>query len=52
MFVPSAKRRAIDFRVYCFACGRATEVEIAPMFPGRCRACGGSLIVENQSSVY
>jgi rRNA maturation endonuclease Nob1 len=40
----AAARRV--FRVYCFACGRSSEAMTAPTNPGRCPACGGSLLVE------
>jgi ribosomal protein L40E len=40
----AAARRV--FRVYCFACGRSSEAMSAPTNPGRCPACGGSLLVE------
>jgi rRNA maturation endonuclease Nob1 len=43
---PHDRRTRIAFRVYCFACGRAVDVEVAPRDPGRCQACGGSLLVE------
>jgi hypothetical protein len=44
---PTPIRRArIAFRVYCFSCGRATDVDVAPRDPGRCQACGGSMVVE------
>jgi hypothetical protein len=34
------------FRLYCFACGRSSEVSIAPVRPGRCLHCGGTMLVE------
>jgi len=50
---PSAEERAAErraarrvFRLYCFACGRSSEVSIAPVRPGRCLHCGGSMLVE------
>jgi len=50
---PSAEERAAQrraarrlFRLYCFACGRSSEVSIAPVRPGRCLHCGGTLLVE------
>ena len=48
---PSAEERAEQrraarrvFRLYCFACGRASEAKTAPLRPGRCPACGGSMM--------
>jgi hypothetical protein len=43
-----AQRRASRrvFRLYCFACGRSSEVAIAPARPGRCIHCGGTMLVE------
>jgi hypothetical protein len=50
---PSAEERAAQrrtakrvFRLYCFACGRSSEVSIAPARPGRCLHCGGTMLVE------
>ena len=50
---PSAEERAAErraarrvFRLYCFACGRSSEVSIAPVRPGRCLHCGGTMLVE------
>ena len=50
---PSAEERAAErraarrvFRLYCFACGRSIEVSIAPVRPGRCLHCGGTMLVE------
>jgi hypothetical protein len=44
----AALRRAASrvLRLYCFACGRSREVSIAPVRPGRCEHCGGSMLVE------
>ena len=44
----AAQRRAARhvFRLYCFACGRSSEVSIAPVRPGRCLDCGGTMLVE------
>ena len=53
---PSADERAarrrlarIAFRVYCLACGRSSEMPVAPLRPGRCLQCGGTLLVEISS---
>jgi len=50
---PSAEARAAErraakrvFRLYCFACGRSSEVAVAPARPGRCLHCGGTMLVE------
>jgi hypothetical protein len=50
---PSAEERAAErraakrvFRLYCFACGRSSEVAVAPARPGRCLHCGGTMLVE------
>ena len=49
---PAAERAALRraarrvFRVYCFACGRSSEVLVAPLRPGRCLHCDGTLLVE------
>jgi|SRR5579884_1213440 len=44
----AARRRAArrTYRLYCFACGRSNDVEIAPARPGRCPHCGGTLLAE------
>ena len=44
----AAQRRATRrvFRVYCFACGRSSEVSVAPAQPGRCDHCGGTMLIE------
>jgi ribosomal protein S27E len=44
----AAQRRAarLVFRVYCMACGRASEVTSPPSRLGRCPACGGTLLTE------
>ena len=36
------------YRVYCVACGRSTEVEIAVSAPrrSRCQTCGGTMLLE------
>ena len=44
--VTSRRRRAVRYRVYCFACGRSSEVETAPKQMSRCDACGGTMLVE------
>jgi len=50
---PSAEERAAlrraarrVLRLYCLACGRSSEVSIAPVRPGRCLHCGGTMLVE------
>jgi hypothetical protein len=50
---PSAEVRAAQrlaarhvLRLYCFACGRSSTVAVAPVRPGRCEHCGGSMLVE------
>ena len=44
----AAQRRAARrvFRLYCVACTRSSEVLIAPLRPGRCQHCGGTMLVE------
>jgi hypothetical protein len=44
----AAQRRAARrvFRLYCVACGRSSEVSIAPARPGRCVHCHGTMLVE------
>lgn len=44
----AAQRRVARrvFRLYCFACGRSSEVSIVPVRPGRCPHCGGTMLVE------
>jgi hypothetical protein len=44
----AAQRRAARrvFRLYCFACGRSSEVSKAPARPGRCLHCDGTMLVE------
>jgi hypothetical protein len=44
-----AERRAAlrPYRLYCFACGRSSEVAGVPAHPGRCTACGGSMLTED-----
>ena len=46
--VRAAERRASRrvFRLYCFSCGRSTESAAAPLRPGRCPACGGTMLLE------
>jgi hypothetical protein len=46
--VRAAERRAARrvFRLYCFSCGRSTESQSAPLRPGRCPTCGGSMLLE------
>jgi DNA-directed RNA polymerase subunit RPC12/RpoP len=50
---PSAEARAAErraarrvFRLYCFSCGRSTESSSAPLRPGRCPTCGGTMLLE------
>lgn len=50
---PSAEERAAlrraarrVFRLYCLACGRSSEVLIAPAQAGRCEHCGGTMLLE------
>jgi hypothetical protein len=44
----AAQRRAAlrVFRLYCLACGRSSDVLIAPVQPGRCGHCGGTMLAE------
>jgi hypothetical protein len=46
--VRAAERRVARrvFRLYCFSCGRATESSAAPLRPGRCPTCGGTMLLE------
>lgn|SRR5438552_11459871 len=46
--VRAAERRASRrvFRLYCFSCGRSTESAAAPLRPGRCPTCGGTMLLE------
>jgi hypothetical protein len=46
--IRAAERRAARrvFRLYCFSCGRSTESSSAPVRPGRCPTCGGSMLLE------
>jgi hypothetical protein len=46
--VRAAERRAARrvFRLYCFSCGRSTESAAAPLRPGRCPTCGGTMLLE------
>jgi hypothetical protein len=44
--VQTSSHRVTSYRVYCFSCGRSSEVPVAPRHPGRCDACGGSMLVE------
>ena len=44
--VAHTQRRKVTFRIYCFACGRATEMDVAPPRIDRCDACGGTMLVE------
>ena len=46
--VRAAERRAARrvFRLYCFSCGRSTESSAAPLRPGRCPTCGGTMLLE------
>ena len=41
-----AHPRKVMFRIYCFACGRAIEVDVAPRRIDRCEICGGTMLVE------
>ena len=50
--VTSRPRRAVRYRVYCFACGRSSEVETAPRQMKRCEACGGTMLVEMGDNDY
>jgi rRNA maturation endonuclease Nob1 len=34
------------YRLYCVACGRATDVEVAASHASRCQTCGGSMLLE------
>ena len=34
------------FRLYCLACSRSSEVSTPPAQPGRCSACGGTMLTE------
>lgn len=44
----AAERRAarIRFRIYCIACGRATEAAAPPPRTSRCEHCSGTMLVE------
>ena len=44
----SAEARAARrvFRLYCFSCGRSSESSVAPLRPGRCPTCGGTMLLE------
>jgi hypothetical protein len=46
--VRAAERRAARrlFRLYCVACGRSSESPTAPLRPGRCPTCGGTMLLE------
>jgi hypothetical protein len=46
--VRAAERRAARrvFRLYCFSCGRSSESSTAPLRPGRCPTCGGTMLLE------
>jgi hypothetical protein len=46
--VRAAERRAARrmFRLYCVSCGRSTESPTAPLRPGRCPTCGGTMLLE------
>jgi len=51
--VRAAERKAarIRFRVYCIACGRATETAAPPPErPSRCEHCSGTMLVEQVTS--
>jgi DNA-directed RNA polymerase subunit RPC12/RpoP len=32
--------------LYCVSCGRSTESPTAPLRPGRCPTCGGTMLLE------
>ena len=44
----AAARRAarIQLRLYCLSCGRSETIQRAPVQPGRCLNCGGTLLTE------
>jgi hypothetical protein len=44
-----AERRAAlrPYRLYCFACGRSSEVATVLARPGRCTTCGGTMLTED-----
>ena len=44
----AAERHAVRMalRLYCVLCGRSETVERAPVRPGRCPSCGGTLLTE------
>jgi hypothetical protein len=49
----SAEQRAAErkaarrmFRLYCFMCGRSSELLAAPKRAGRCQDCGGTMLLE------
>jgi hypothetical protein len=46
--IRAAERRAARrmFRLYCVACGRSSESPTAPLRPGRCPTCGGTMLLE------
>jgi hypothetical protein len=44
--VVTSRRRRVRYRLYCFACGRSSEVETAPRQMNRCDACGGTMLLE------
>ena len=48
----AAERRAArtTVRLYCVMCGRSETVERAPVRPGRCSSCDGTLLTEFESS--
>jgi len=44
----AAERYAVrmGLRLYCMLCGRSETVQRAPVRPGRCQGCGGTLLTE------
>ena len=46
--VRAAQRRSARrvFRLYCLACSRSIEASTPPTRPGRCSACGGTMLIE------
>jgi hypothetical protein len=47
-----ALRLSVRYRVYCFSCGRSSEVDTAPRQVSRCEACGGTMLVEMADNTY
>jgi hypothetical protein len=50
----AAQRRAASrvLRLYCLACGRSSEVSVAPARWGRCLQCGGTMLLEPAAPDY